>query len=133
MHLKNVPDLVSTCLVLHNMCIIFGDNFWREEWMREATNEVHNRLATPYVSRSFMREQMAVANLALHSLAGIDDQLREPLEYIKQEDAMAFEISMSTAGKLFKELSARRNSIAKSLWMAKTKACIAQTFIDDEE
>ena len=23
--LKNVPDLVSTCLVLHNMCIIFCD------------------------------------------------------------------------------------------------------------
>ena len=26
-HLKNVPKLVSTCLVLHNICIIFGDNF----------------------------------------------------------------------------------------------------------
>ena len=76
---------------------------------------------------------MAVANLALHSLAGIDDASRETLEYIKQEDAMAFEISMSTTGKSFKELSARRNGIARSLWMAKTKACIAQTFIDDEE
>ena len=41
-HLKNVSDLVLTCLVLHNMCIIFGDTFWREEWMQEATNEVHN-------------------------------------------------------------------------------------------
>lgn len=28
-HLKNVHDLVSTCLVLHNMCIIFGNNFWK--------------------------------------------------------------------------------------------------------
>lgn len=26
-HLKNVPDLVSTCLVLHNIYIIFGDTF----------------------------------------------------------------------------------------------------------
>ena len=26
-HLKNVPKLVSTCFVLHNMCIIFGDDF----------------------------------------------------------------------------------------------------------
>ena len=26
-HLKNVPNLVLTCLVLHNMCIIFGDVF----------------------------------------------------------------------------------------------------------
>ena len=27
MNLKNVPELVTTCLVLHNMCIIFGDEF----------------------------------------------------------------------------------------------------------
>ena len=26
-HLKNVPELVSTCLVLHNICMIFGDSF----------------------------------------------------------------------------------------------------------
>ena len=132
-HLKNVPDLVSTCLVLHNMCIIFGDTFWRDEWMREAQNEVHNGLANSHVRGSSMSERMAVANLALHNLAGIDEQSRETLEYIKQEDAMAFEISMSTIGKSFKELSARRNSIARSLWMAKTKACIAQTFIRDEK
>ena len=132
-HLKNVPDLVSTCLVLHNMCIIFGDTFWREEWMREATEEVHNGLAIPKMPSSSMCERMAVANLALHSLAGIDDQTRETLEYIKQEDAREFEITMSTAGKSFKELSARRNSIARSLWMAKTKACIAETFIDEDE
>jgi hypothetical protein len=101
--------------------------------MREATDEVYNGLAFPQVSGSSMRERVAVTNLALHSLAGIDDESRETLEYIKQENAMAFEISMSTAGKSFKELSARRNGIARNLWMAKTKACIAQTFIDGEE
>ena len=132
-HLKNVPDLVSMCLVMHNMCIIFGDTFWREELMREATDEMRNGLAIPQVPGSSIREQMAMANLALHNLAGINDKSRETLQYIKQEDVRAFEISMSTAGKLFKELSARRNDIARSLWMAKTKACIAQTFIDDEE
>ena len=76
---------------------------------------------------------MAIVNLALHNLAGIDDQSWETLEYIKQEDAMAFKISISTARKSFKELSVRQNSIVRSLWMAKTKACIAQTFIDDEK
>ena len=115
------------------MYIIFGDTFWKEEWMREATNEVHNGLAIPQVAGSSMQERMAVANEALHNLAGIDDASRETLEDIKQKDAMAFEISMSTIGKSFKELSARRNAIARSLWMTKTKACIAQTFIDEEE
>ena len=31
--LENVSDLVSTCLMLHNICIIFGDELWRSEWM----------------------------------------------------------------------------------------------------
>ena len=84
-NLKNVPDLVSTCLVLHNMCIIFGDTFWREQWIQKATNEVHNRLVIGQVQGAATLERMAVANLALHSLAGIDDQARETLEYIKQE------------------------------------------------
>lgn len=33
-----------------------------------------------------MRERMTVANLALHSLADIDDESQETLKYIKQED-----------------------------------------------
>ena len=121
-HLKNVPDMVSTCLVLHNMCIIFGDTFWREKWIREAADEVHNGLDIPNVSGSTMSERMTVANLTLQNLAGIDDQSRETLEYIKQEDVRVFEISMSTAGKSFKELSARQSSMANNFWMAKTKA-----------
>ena len=132
-HLKNVPDLVTTCLVLHNMCIVFGDTFWKHEWLREATDDVYNGLAIPYIPGTSMQERLAVANLALRSLAGIDDNSRETLEFIKQEDATHFEIAMGTGGKSFKELSARRNSIARSLWMAKTKAYIAETFIDEED
>lgn len=113
--LKNVPDVVSTCLVLHNMCIIFGDSFWKSEWMREATDEVHNGLAIRRVRGVSMQERMAVANLALQSLAGIDENSRETLEDLKQDAAKKFEIAMSTCGKIPKELAARRNSIAKSL------------------
>ena len=53
-------------VVLHNMCIIFGDVFWRQEWMREATDEMHNGLSIPKIMGSSMRKRMAVANLALH-------------------------------------------------------------------
>ena len=132
-HLKNVYNLAATCLVLHNMYIIFGDHFWKQELLREATDDVHNGLAIPNITGSSMRERLAVANLALHSLPRIDDNSRETLEFIKQENARKFEVAMGTGGKTFKELSARRNSIAKRLWMAKTKACIAETFINDRE
>ena len=61
----------------------------------------------------------------IYSLAGIDDNSRETLEYIKQEAAIEFEIAMGTGGKSFKEFSTIRNNIARSLWMAKIKAYIA--------
>ena len=85
MHLKNVPDLVSTCLVLHNMCIIFGDNFWKNEWMQEAMDEVHNGLALGEVPGASTQERVAVANHSLHNLAGIDDNSRETLGYISED------------------------------------------------
>ena len=100
-HLKNVPDLVAIYLVLHNMCIVFGDNFWKEEWLREATNDVHNELAIPIDPGSSMWERLTVANLALHSLAGIDENSREILEDIKQKDAREFEVAIWTSGKSF--------------------------------
>jgi len=61
-HLKNIPNLVSTCLVLHNMCIIFCNNFWKNEWMREATDEIHNELAIESVPGVSMQERLVVAN-----------------------------------------------------------------------
>ena len=127
-HLKNVPDLVATCLLLHNICIIFGDTFWKNEWLQEATHEVHDGLAMGTTAGATGAERFAVANHALHTLAGIDENSRETLEYLKQECAREFEIAMATGGKTSKELCARRNEIARSLWMAKTKAAVAQTF-----
>lgn len=50
------------------------------------------------------------------------------MKYLKQECTREFEIAMSTGDKTTKKLCARRNGIAISLWMAKTKACVAQTF-----
>lgn len=35
MQLKNVVELINICLVLHNICIILGDNFCKMEWLQE--------------------------------------------------------------------------------------------------
>ena len=35
-HLKNVPDLVAACLILHNMCIVFGDKFGKRSGLGRA-------------------------------------------------------------------------------------------------
>ena len=99
--------------------------------MQEATDEVHIGMSHNIGASTSTQERIAVANHALHSLAGIDENARESLEYIKQEAAIEFEIAMGTGGKTSKELCARKNGIARSLSMAKTKTCIAQTFIMD--
>ena len=95
-HLKNVPEFVITCLVLQNICIIFGDNFWKTEWTQEATDEVHNGLSASNLIGTSREERLAVANHALHSLAGIDENSRDILEYMKQECAKEFQITMGT-------------------------------------
>lgn len=69
-----------------------------------------------------------MTNNALHTLAGIDESSRKTLEYLKQECTREFEIPMSTGDKTAKQLCARKNDIVRNLWMAKTKACLAQTF-----
>ena len=79
------------------------------------------------------QERLAVTNHALHSISAIDDRSREKLEHDKQEVAKEFEIAMGTCGKTYKELYARRNRIARSLWMAKTKSCIEKKFLMDIE
>ena len=132
-HLKSVPELVTVCLILYNMCIIFGNNFWKTEWMQEATDEVHNGMSIANIPGTSKQERLAVANHALHSICAIDERSREKLEHDKQEVTKEFEIAMKTCGKTYKELCARRNGIARSLWMAKTKSCIEETFPMDIE
>ena len=100
--------------------------------MEEASDEVHNGLTCVIPQGPAAQERLAVANLALHSLAGIEDNSRETLEYIKHVAAKEFQISMTTGGKSAKELCAKRNGIAKSLWMAKTKVCVSEAFSMDD-
>ena len=39
--LKNVANVVAACVVLHNMCEMFGDNF-RHEWTDHEQQELPN-------------------------------------------------------------------------------------------
>jgi hypothetical protein len=96
--LENVLDLVSTCLMLHNICIVFGDEFWRTEWMQEATDEVHHGMTAARIPDTSTSERVTVANHALESLAGIDESSRETLENYKQEAAKHFQITMGIYG-----------------------------------
>ena len=96
--------------------------------MQEATDTVHDGLATTRGTRQTSNERLAIANHALHTLAGIEENSRDTLKYISQEARREFQDSMSANGKTFKELCTRRNGIARSLWLAHTKASIVETF-----
>ena len=38
---ENVPYIVSTCVTLHNMCELFGDNFYND-WEISGVTEHHH-------------------------------------------------------------------------------------------
>jgi hypothetical protein len=99
--------------------------------MQETMEEVYNGLTMGRASGQMTHEKLAVVNHVLHTLAGIEENFRDTLEYISQEAVREFQISMSTDGKIFKELCARKNNIARSMWLAKTKAVVAETFLMD--
>ena len=44
--LENVPYVVSSCIVLHNMCELYGDNCL-DEWTNHSATESSNLVTTP--------------------------------------------------------------------------------------
>lgn len=42
-NLKNIPDIVASCVVLHNFCEIYGDNF-QEQWASEDSSQDINHI-----------------------------------------------------------------------------------------
>jgi hypothetical protein len=41
--LRSVPDLVATCIVLHNLCITMNDGV-NENWISEAEEQLQRRI-----------------------------------------------------------------------------------------
>jgi hypothetical protein len=41
--LRSVPDLVATCIVLHNLCITMNDGF-NENWISEAEEQLQRKI-----------------------------------------------------------------------------------------
>lgn len=75
--------------------------------MQEATEELHNGLTMGRVFGPSPNERLVVANHALQSLVGIDENSKDTLKYMSLKAAKEFQISMSIDGKTFKELCAR--------------------------
>jgi len=40
-HIENVPYVTSSCVTLHNVCELFGDNF-QDNWLIPRTTEHHS-------------------------------------------------------------------------------------------
>ena len=83
--------------------------------MQKTTEEVHNGLTQGRFLGAPSHERLPVTNHALHTLADMEDTSEDTLEYMSQEAAREFQISMSTNDNTYKGLCARRNSIARSL------------------
>jgi hypothetical protein len=41
--LRNMPNIIATCIVLHNLCIVINESI-EEEWIIEAKNKLATRV-----------------------------------------------------------------------------------------
>ena len=46
-HLKNMPDIVAACIVLHNICIVNNEGI-EEDWIIEAKSKLQSILYKCY-------------------------------------------------------------------------------------
>jgi len=67
--------------------------------MQEAMDELQTEMSHNIGTNTSTNEKMVVANHVLQSLAGIDKNAREYLEYIKQEVVMELKLSWALAAR----------------------------------
>ena len=50
--LENVPNVVATCVILHNVCEMFGNHFCQSESYMKNNNKVSHTQIYPQASRN---------------------------------------------------------------------------------
>ena len=114
--LRMVSDIVTACIILHNLCNIHKDEF-NNKWIEEAKEDIHDYLRSDFMQKYTGRLQMSQD--CLDSLEGFDRNALDSLQ--RMQDIMNSEYiqMMSKENKTSKELASRRDAIAKSLFNAK--------------
>jgi hypothetical protein len=116
--LRSVPDLVATCIVLHNLCITMNDGF-NENWISEAEEQLQRRIEIGALKEL---QELRCKKASIHEVKNrisyrenseltndIDDGEVETFVVMKNEKAVD----------LLREATRMYKILAKNLWYSK--------------
>ncbi|MCO5608366.1 hypothetical protein L7F22_062575 [Adiantum nelumboides] len=121
MLLTNVPKMVATCLVLHNMCIIHGDAF-DDAWVQEATMELERARQEAIAIRDMELQNSAQIGLKEVTATTLMDAWQ--MKHRAQSDTP---LDGSTVG----DGKTRRDSLSNVMFAEHQKKALRAAFGDD--
>ena len=131
--LRNMPDIVATCIVLHNICIVNNEGI-EEDWIIEAENKLARRIIEGEVGEgSELRgERAGIAEVRRRILAREDVPIAD--EENDEETNLFLLRENEKANDLLREATAMHETLAESLWQYKLrkKSSIMETDSDSD-
>ena len=118
--LKNMPDIVASCIVLHNICIVNNEGI-EEDWIIEAESKLARRIIEGDIREgSELRgERAGLAEVRRRILA------REDVPIADEENDAETDLFLlkenEKANDLLREATTMHETLAESLWQYKLR------------
>jgi hypothetical protein len=115
-----MPDIVATCIVLHNLCIVNKEGL-EEDWIVEAENKLSRRIDEGGIREgSELREEMVgIAEVKRRMLATEDAPITD--EVNDKETKIFLLKENKKANVLLRETTMMHELLAESLWQYKLR------------
>ena len=131
--MRNMPDIVAACIVLHNICIVNNEGI-EEDWIIEAKNKVSRRIIKGKVREgSELRGEIAgITEVRRRILVREDMPIAD--EENDEETNLFLLRENEKANDLLREATMMHETLAKSLWQYKLrqKSNIMETDSDSD-
>jgi hypothetical protein len=118
--LRSMPDIVATCIVLHNLCIVNKEGI-EEDWIVEAENKLSRRIDEGGIREdSELRgERAGIAEVKRRMLATEDAPIADEVNDKETEIFLLKE--NEKADDLLREATMMHELLAESLWQYKLR------------
>lgn len=115
--LKFVPDVVATCIILHNICIRSSDVFNRD-WIKVAEEDLERRVIEGHVvaGQELRGERIAIAEVRRRIGIGREEPITIAEEDYGEVEKLFFIKEDEEDSILLREATDVHVSIAKALW-----------------
>lgn len=128
MNLMHVPNMVVSCLTLHNICIVHGDAF-DPLWVQEAEGSIEQELqmCTQHPQQSEVQRTLESTMGELNALR--NDSVDSVMERAQADDGCSFPSNLGDGAE-------RRNNLARALYKERSRQNIELVFgacVDEDD